>query len=401
MRSYNSRRLLLLSSLSLLSGCLVFSPDPIGDIAARYQGAVEYGAITKHNDYLYELEVKGYDYDRMEKGLKRLKFVAAWACAGCRNGNFQGRNFDWLADETVEYVLRTPACVDKDGRRRHATLGVAAPIDVGLGVPAKPDHPEQWGILPFFTMDGVNDAGLVAQVNVVPDMDCGLWDGKNRRCTVQEETDADGNPKKPLSYIIVVRTILDYCSTVEEAIALIQGRNVWGMPGLECHFLVSDAKGSAVIEFVNNKTVVLRGQEVMTNFYVSEWKRVGQHTPHAFGIERYRYLTEGKEKVDSVEKMMEHMKKAWYSQIYFPGNEARFASEMNGDFSAEGFGDMTIFADPARRQACFDWYRTQMFKKGPFSAGAWQTMHCSVYDLVNRTLRICVKENDEPFDFKL
>ena len=98
---------------------------------------------------------------------------------------------------------------------------------------------------------------------------------------------------------------------------------------------------------------------------------------------------------------MEHMKKAWYSQIYFPGNEARFASEMNGDFSAEGFGDMTIFADPARRQACFDWYRTQMFKKGPFSAGAWQTMHCSVYDLANRTLRICVKENDEPFDFKL
>lgn len=42
-----------------------------------------------------------------------------------------------------------------------------------------------------------------------------------------------------------------------------------------------------------------------------------------------------------------------------------------------------------------------MFKKGPFSAGAWQTMHCSVYDLANRTLRICVKENDEPFDFKL
>ncbi len=48
-----------------------------------------------------------------------------------------------------------------------------------------------------------------------------------------------------------------------------------------------------------------------------------------------------------------------------------------------------------------DWYREQMFKRGPFGAGAWQTMHCSVYDLANRTLRICVKENDEPYDFKL
>jgi len=176
---------------------------------------------------------------------------------------------------------------------------------------------------------------------------------------------------------------------------------MWGLPGLEAHFLVSDAKESVVIEFVDNKTVVLRNQEVMTNFYISEWKRVGQHTPHAFGIERYRYLSEDKDKVDSSEKMLEHMKKAWYGLVYYPGQEKRWASEMNGDFSAEGFGDMTIYSPWEKRQKCFDWYRAQMMRKGPHNAGSWHTIHSSVYDIKNRTLKVCVKENDEPFDFAL
>jgi len=397
------KKLLMILPLTLCAGCFLFFPNPAARLSHLFDGTVEYGELKRHSDALYELEVKKYDYLPMQKALNSLRFVAKWAaCSGCRNGNFHGRNFDWLDDDTVEYVLRTPRAYDKDGKLRHATIGIASPIDIGLGIPAKPESPDEWGILPFMTMDGINDAGLVAQINVVPDMDCGISNtDRTRACTHQQEKDAAGKLKTPLSYIITVRTILDYCTTVDEAIELIKGRNMWGLPGLEAHFLVSDAKESVVIEFVDNKTVVLRNQEVMTNFYISEWKRVGQHTPHAFGIERYRYLSEDKDKVDSSEKMLEHMKKAWYGLVYYPGQEKRWASEMNGDFSAEGFGDMTIYSPWEKRQKCFDWYRAQMMRKGPHNAGSWHTIHSSVYDIKNRTLKVCVKENDEPFDFAL
>jgi len=87
--------------------------------------------------------------------------------------------------------------------------------------------------------------------------------------------------------------------------------------------------------------------------------------------------------------------------VYYPGQEKRWASEMNGDFSSEGFGDMTIFTPWEKRQKCFDWYRDQMKRKGPHNAGSWHTIHTSVYDIANRKLKVCVKENDEPFDFAL
>jgi len=391
------KKFLLGLPLALCAGCFLLFPDPAARLARSFDGVVEYGELKRHSDFLYELEVKKYDYGPVREALSTFKYVSRWAaCSGCRNGNFHGRNFDWLDDDTVEYVLRTPRVRDKDGRLRHATIGIASPIDIGLGLSAKPEHPEEWGILPFVTMDGINDAGLVVQVNAVTEKDCGISNAdKARACTHQS------TGKEPLSYIVVVRMLLDYCATVDEAIAFLRNHDLWGWPTLECHYLVSDAKESAIIEFVDNQTVVLRNEEVMTNFYVSEWRRVGQHTPHAIGIERYRYLCEGKEAVDSTEKMLEHMKNVWYSQVYLPGQERRWASEMNGDFTMEGFGYMTIYTPWEKRQKCFDWYREQVKRKGPHNSGCWQTCHTAVYDIANRRVRVCVKESDEPFDFAL
>lgn len=89
------------------------------------------------------------------------------ACSAVRNGNFFGRNYDWTYDNNAEFIVHTDA---EDGR--HAVLGTAASI------PGLTDEFVRSGassilykLVPFQLVDGINDAGLVINMNVVPRQD--------------------------------------------------------------------------------------------------------------------------------------------------------------------------------------------------------------------------------------
>jgi len=77
--------------------------------------------------------------------------------------------------------------------------------------------------------------------------------------------------KKTIGEIEALRLVLDYAKNTDHAIDLIKKYNV-RMEIPPIHYLIADSSGhSAVIEFVNNKMIVMRNSEpwqVSTNFII-------------------------------------------------------------------------------------------------------------------------------------
>ncbi|MBQ8995907.1 MAG: hypothetical protein IJ091_08825 [Oscillospiraceae bacterium] len=86
-----------------------------------------------------------------------------------------------------------------------------------------------------------------------------------------KELPAQKNEGKPTTiHTILMRMMLDYCGTVEEAIGLTLKYNVKSaIPGSAFHLLVGDATGkSVVLEFVGDETKI-RETDHCTNYYLS------------------------------------------------------------------------------------------------------------------------------------
>lgn len=99
------------------------------------------------------------------------------------------------------------------------------------------------------TLDGINDAGVVCNINVVPTDDIGRTTGTGG--------------KDDLCGLCLVRFILDNADNAKDAINKLKTKNIW-MPNsggydLEVHLMVSDGTDTFVVEFIKNKMVVIEG----------------------------------------------------------------------------------------------------------------------------------------------
>ena len=120
-----------------------------------------YKTINKLGDYLYALEYDDIDYDYARD---YYEDVRTGGCTSIHTGRFMARNLDWLYDQTVEFVVRTPASAG-----RHATIGVTATYsDMTKEVVEKGGYNPKWKFVPFVIVDGMNDTGLTVSVNVAP-----------------------------------------------------------------------------------------------------------------------------------------------------------------------------------------------------------------------------------------
>ena len=366
-----------------------------------------------------------YDIFNWYGDLGALDELAKWAerlpalCTSCRTGNFVGRNFDWAYDDVEECVMRVPAA---EGRL--ASIGVASRFfpkalqDV-LGV-------EEF--LPELTMDGINEKGVAINVNVVPAGDNGETTGTN------EASD------ERLCAGFAVRTVLDNATSAAHAVEILQSKDIYSIKGLEFHWMISDSEESYIVECVDNELVVLRANDAqpkMSNFYVShspfldEYEVVSdneeltedEHTLHAMGIERYENVKAGLANVGSAEAMFANMTNVWYKPKYLPGNERRYWSDMNGAPVPGGTKgqrftafDSGLEIDTARSNAfkaaqanyvAVTNYEATTGKRTiedgyPLTNGVVHTVHTSIYDLANRTLKVCVQEvGTNVFDFAL
>lgn len=343
---------------------------------------------TNGDEYLYEITYDDYDFDSALKYVvdnqeKLLKKEPA-ACSAVRNGNFYGRNLDYFINQDADVVIHTKATKD-----HFASLGMASccPIISKPTIDAGKFDETLYNLLPLFTVDGINENGVAANINVLPTKQCKPTTGTN-----------PGAPTLLVS--CVVRYILDHAKSVDHAIELLKERNIVSLPAeafpFETHFMISDANKTVVVEFWNNEMVVVNSN-IMTNFYLCNDKCVER-----MGVERFDILKEHYEEGATAEGMKKLMQRVWYSQTYTRDTKPFWYSEFvseeltNPDLEA---GNVAPFDEVVDR-AIAKFGSMEQQKKNRLN-DSWYTTHTSIYDLKNLTLTLIAQENDTEWHFSL
>jgi len=216
-----------------------------------------------------------------------------------------GRNYDFSATNTA-IVYTDP------GEGRHASYST---IDLSfLGLDADKDV-ETIGqkfltlAAPYVPLDGINDAGVA----------CGIfmsYQGEGKGTPTDTQTD-----RPDLTSTTLLRLILDYADSVEDAVALAQQYDLHDSASSCFHYMVADSTGrSAILEWVGtdadhdadgaqrqlnvlwNDTDALSDSadwQVVTNFIKTPGYYDGTSAERK-GLDRYEHLTAALRETDGI-----------------------------------------------------------------------------------------------------
>lgn len=333
--------------------------------------------IEKLSDYLYMTEFSDHNYDYAEKIAERQMPIGG--CSAIVKDNLIGRNYDWNYDNRVSFIVKTPA---KNGR--YASIGIASgPSDLTPSLVDLGYFREGYLEIPFLMLDGVNSQDLFAEINVVPSGDKGKTTGTH--------------PGKPdLFAPLAIRYILDYASSIDEAITILEDHNVFASDNDEYHFLLKQGADVVEIEFVDNQLVVvdsfLNDKPIVTNFHLYGYDGTKQTLDlHAQGVERYAILRNAYSAIDDADDMADVMESVFFTKAYLETTSPVWYSEFNG-------GDLTINSDPDDYSENLAKARNE-FQNRSRNGKTWQTVHSAVYDLFAKTISVKCQELYGPFNF--
>ena len=284
------------------------------------------------------------------------------ACSARRVGSTLERNYDWFYDEAATFVV-TVSATDE----RFASIGVAS---VGTRITADDLKAKAWSrywrCLPGATLDGVNSCGVSIEVNVVT-TNGAPWETRGER---------------DINALGAVRWALDKASSAAVAASSLALRvyipEAMKRRGYSAHFAVCDAKESWVVE--DGVATIRPGgvPQVLTNFRVLD-----PTEPYGTGRERYVMLTNEAVSITN----------AWFREAY------RRPFSRPTEFAAPDVGAWT------ETDRLLSWAEANVPQGAPEAlergGGSWQTVHCSVYDMERKTLRIAVQETDDWYSFSL
>ena len=311
-------------------------------------------------------------------GEQARRHLERGGCSVLRRGNVVGRNFDWPLDEAAEFVVRVSPLGSRHGSVGIATLGTNLTermVTSGM-------HTELYRVLPGKTVDGINDAGLVAEVNVIP---------------YDPASSPTQSATRALHAYGVVRYALDNFGSAREAAEYVAA-HYYIPEGSEYayHWSFSDAEGSWIVE--DGQCALATQFETMnmsmTNFRIWWIARfldpetgtidraaLAAEDPYGTGVERF-------EAMYGTEDVAAALEAARYTKTYLAATEPRRISE----FAAEGVArvDESAALSNVAAQVIAAWPgREAARKQGVW----WQTVHSSVYDIGKRTLAVAVQED--------
>ena len=175
---------------------------------------------------------------------------SVFASLGDESNPILGRNLDWRDDPTLLLFTDPP-----DG---YASVSITDIFFLGFTT-KKLSIMNRLALLltPHIPLDGMNEAGVAIGVMAV------------------EHASYEGNPEKvTIGGASVIRKVLDYAGSVEEALELMDDHNIDFSCTLPLHYLLADRAGSsAVVEYVAGEMRVLRSEQpwqAATNFIISE-----------------------------------------------------------------------------------------------------------------------------------
>lgn len=352
------------------------------------EGSKEKYGIKNLAPYFYTINYSDYDYEKANEYFEKYKPKIPAACSAVSNGNYFGRDYDWTYDDTVEFVIRTPATDS-----RHEVLGIAAgthgmnPEFIESGYDS-----EFYDIVPFLLLDGINDAGLICEVNVVS-ADKGRTTGTNE----------DG---EDMFAMMIPRYVLDYASSVDEAISLLREKNIYAANNSgasdEFHFMLADSEKTVVVEFVDNELSIVDefvdGKPIMTNFHLTDYDGTfGSLTDYAMGIERYAILKNGYDESSSEKGMMALMKTVWYTGTYSASEDPLWFSEFSGNYGGK-WGNLKKDT-PHEDYMPLILYERNIYEHRQRDGKTWHTVHTSVYNREQMSLSVVPQESDAAFVF--
>ena len=239
--------------------------DPVSSDSLTFD--THYGPVTRIDDYpLYAMTYTAdYNFqDYLRTG------VFPFSASGSDNGaDFEctcftafgggqrllGRNYDWDVPSTYYLVFTDPG-------NGYASVSTVDLVFFDYHHAESPDHSGNQAVLrtlPYFPFDGMNEKGLAIGMNAVPG--------------AQPSYDYT---KVTIGELQLIRLVLDYAGSVNEAIALIRQYNV-RMEDPPVHYLIADSSGhSVIIEFVNGNMEILENTDhwqVTTNFVITGLNR--------------------------------------------------------------------------------------------------------------------------------
>lgn len=350
------------------------------------KSVTQHGEVTKVADYLYEVTYSQLDesvYDHSEVVQQKA------ACSSVRNGAFHGRNLDLFYNEGCEVVVHTTASAD-----RFASVAVCGATPSITDKALENGDSKIMQFLPFFSLDGINENGVAANVNVVPSIDFPIATGTN-----------PGAPRLHMG--MSVRYILDHAQSAKHAIELLQSLDLFGGFGdnFGLHLMISDTEETYIVEIINNQLVYNQGERensnnVMTNLYSTQLPNL---TPHAEGVERYAILKENYAEGNTEEGMAALMQRVRYTLAYERTTDPFWYSESCGIFQEED-GSTTEITIDTDHDFIMQYMEPsfQTYARHERDGSFWQTVNTSVYNLDNRTLLLYVQEDYEhPYRFEI
>ena len=383
--------------------------------------------------FLHEVRFKE-EYDSPVDGPYAVEpeNLPAFSCTAVRNGNFYGRNFDYYLSDIPSFVVRMPSRHDSDPKKnRLASIGVASQDPIREDGVTNGQYTASYDTLPEVMYDGINECGVIMNVNVVPRYDCGKL--------MAEGTNPEG---APLHIAYLIRYVLDHATNATHAIELANSRNLVGNGGPDylLHWMVADPKDTYVVEIVNS-TVVARHMDIISNFnwnwdnengcpvddaYAATHEGWGRddypvpysndvslatinryYTPRSDGLERFCVVREHYDEGATFDGMSNLLRRVQYTRLADTNNWPIWLS----DFTVDDL--VTIPKDVTNR---YDRYRSNDPELTKFLTNKmsttqkvfahkeenrklgldeWQTVHNTTYDIENRMFRIAVQEDYE------
>lgn len=365
----------------------------------------------KVKPYLYELTYRNFDYDFANKYFTAKGDIPAGMCSSVRNENWYGRNFDWFYNEEAEFIVRSPRMGNK-----LKSIGIAGGIsNLSDAVANSGRYSELYKIVPFMMHDGINEFGVVANINVVP-MDYGA-----------NTTIPTRNLKEKVCAVSIVRFIIDRFTSAHEAAFYIRDHVQCYFPKAlhdmeyEIHVMIADQKDTYLLEFIDNQTVVtdISSKPYMTNFYLYDVrfnkngmvftpetsiggfnaKTFNRITDHGSGLERYNYICENYEGTNSKEGMRNLLNELMYTKAYStsssPANPFWY-TEFVGERGLTVANDASDFSDVV--DIAGGYFANRNRNDGNKT---WQTVHSVIYDIEKREMHVIVQEDGEELTFSL
>lgn len=378
-----------------------------------------------------------FDFDKGNAGVleiyaKMAEDAKAGACSSWRNGRYHGRNLDWLQEDYGCLVLQMPS-----GKGvKHASVSIVnGNLIVNREFMARDIVDEKYRhIIPCMAIDGINDAGVTANINMLCHTPGDTYINK-------EECD--------ISSSSVVRYILDNAGSVDEAISLLNEKkicqDVVQVKDYDAHFMISDPTKTAAVEFLNKKMVVTYYNEsghgcrsdkgnpaIMTNlcnFAVENWglgtDDFYDNRPLAMGVERWETILSQYDVASrSVNDNFDIAKSVWYFKNYMSKDKLWYTENAGDDYGRDEQGWYCTINE--KRIACSGWKEAQVkawdtmpkfwadydekygHLKDPHVRGNdyWETSHTVIYDLQQKKGYLCAFEafyskDAEPIEISL